>query len=931
MATITEMIVKIGADVSAFERNMSRTQGHLQDTFGRMSSVGRTMTAAITTPLVGAGVAAVMTGAKFDTSMSKVAAVTGATGKDFKILRDKAKEMGRTTQFSASESAEAMSYLGMAGFDTKQIMTSVGDVMNLAAAGQIDLARAADISSNVLTGFGLKAEDMGRVSDVMAKGAASANTNIEQLGYAMSYAAPIASSMGWSLEESTAAIGMFSNAGIQGEKAGTALRGIIASLSNPTGQTAEKLKQLGLSAEDVNPKTNSLADILKKLEGAGMDSSEAMELVGVEAGPALAALMKQGTGELEKFTTKLENSKGAGKKMAKTMQDNVGGSFKGLMSAVEAVALSFYDQWEPAIRAGTEVLRDLATWISDLSPTTVTLISAIGGMVAIAGPLLWAIGSLGNALPGIVVGFKSVMGAIKIARVAFLAFNTTLFTTPIGWIILGIAAVVAAIVLLWKNWDTVTAFLGECWEAIKGMATAFFEPIAEFISEIWSSIKDATMNIWNGIKDFLAEWGTTLLAILFPGFGLILAMIIENWDAVKAGTVAVWNAIKAFFAPIIQWFVGIVKTSWNAIKAVTVPVWNAIKAVLVAVWNGIKAVVSPIISWFVGIIKSSWNIIKSVTSTVFNAVKSVISTVWNAMKSTIGTTIKGITTVVKDGFRLVRSIILATWIINGETHGPYPCTSGNPIPYLNNRLDISGATLEIEARLETDSNTKSPALSRLQLEMEPGYMVNVDGERIAPGVEIGSVGVVGFSRIWWEDENPDPSKCSIHVFVSDAEAGPWMEVENGALIPGAEPGTDVTGKTLYVRTVLRTNDPTLTPRLQVIGWEVSQETKTDLINEGTAPADAIFFGTFSSSADYVQILHIQSGRRITLNYPFEAGDEVEMDCELGRVKINGSARDGQTAMDFSSRWIELHPGYNSFEVTPSGVGEFFCEWKERWL
>ncbi|EGK12955.1 RTX toxin and Ca2+-binding protein [Desmospora sp. 8437] len=275
--------------------------------------------------------------------------------------------------------------------------------------------------------------------------------------------------------------------------------------------------------------------------------------------------------------------------------------------------------------------------------------------------------------------------------------------------------------------------------------------------------------------------------------------------------------------------------------------------------------------------------------------------------------------------------VLATWRIGGQTYGPFPCTSGNPIPYLTNRLDLSNATLEIQVNMETDSNTKSPELSLLQLEMEPGYKSDTDGIRTAPGVEIGSVEVVGSSRIWWEDENPDPSKTDVRVYVGYSKDGPWTEVENGAPIPGAEPGEDVTGKTLFVRTVLRTSDPTLTPRLQVIGWEVSQETKTDLINEGTAPADAIFSGTFSSPAEYVQILHIQSGRRVTLNYPFEAGDEVEIDCEMGRVRINGSARDGQTAMSFNSRWIEVHPGYNSFEVTPSGVGEFFCEWRERWL
>ncbi|MFD1425508.1 distal tail protein Dit [Kroppenstedtia sanguinis] len=272
--------------------------------------------------------------------------------------------------------------------------------------------------------------------------------------------------------------------------------------------------------------------------------------------------------------------------------------------------------------------------------------------------------------------------------------------------------------------------------------------------------------------------------------------------------------------------------------------------------------------------------------------------------------------------------VLATWEIGGEKHGPLPCTSENPIPYLTSRRDLSDTTLEIQVSLTTESDMKSPSLSLLQLEIEPGYVP--DGSRIAPGVDIGVVEEVGSSRIWWEDENPDPSKCSIEVFVSyDGED--WAPAVNGAEIPGAETGTDITGKTLYVRANLHTSDPTLTPRLQVIGWDISQETKTDLVNEGTAPADAIFSGSFSSPAEYIQILHIQSGRRITLNHPFEAGDEVEIDCERGRVAINGSARDGQTAMSFSSRWIEVHPGYNSFEVTPSGVGEFFCEWRERWL
>lgn len=272
--------------------------------------------------------------------------------------------------------------------------------------------------------------------------------------------------------------------------------------------------------------------------------------------------------------------------------------------------------------------------------------------------------------------------------------------------------------------------------------------------------------------------------------------------------------------------------------------------------------------------------------------------------------------------------VLATWTIDGIQYGPFSCTSGHAIPYITNRVDISNAELEIEIRATTNDPNESPEVSLLQLEMEPGYKVNTDGERISPGVDISSIEDYGSSRIWWEAVTPDPAKTSIRVYVGFSAEGPWTEVNNGDPIPGiGEEGNEA----LFTRVVLLTTDPTLTPRLQVIGWEISQETDTDLINEGTAPADAIFYGTFQNSADYFQILHIQSGRRIMLEYPFESGDEIEIDCELGRVTINGSARDGQTSMTYSSRWIELQPGYNSFEVLPAGVGEFFCRWRERWL
>src|SRR5699024_4902744 len=237
-------------------------------------------------------------------------------------LEDMAKDLGETTRFSATEASEGMSFLAMAGFETNEILDSMPGLLNLAAAGQLDLGRAADITTNVMSGFNLEAEETGRVSDILAESAASANTSVEQMGGAMSYVAPVAEGAGLSIEETAAAMGTLSDAGIQGERAGTALRSMIASLQNPTGQTANALKDLGLSAEDVNPSMNSLSEILGTLEDAGMDSSQAMQLVGQEAGPGLIALLSEGSDGLKEFTNDLENSEGAATSMADKMSYN---------------------------------------------------------------------------------------------------------------------------------------------------------------------------------------------------------------------------------------------------------------------------------------------------------------------------------------------------------------------------------------------------------------------------------------------------------------------------------------------------------------------------------------------------------------------------------------------------------------------------------
>ena len=218
------------------------------DKFGKTATdIGKSMSAKVTAPILGVGAAATKMGMDFEAAMSKVQALSGATADEMAKLREQAREMGAATVFSASEAAEAQAFLAMAGYDVAQIMDSLPGLLDLAAAGQLDLGRAADITTNIMSGFNIEAEKTTEVADVLAKAAASANTSVEQMGDAMSYVAPVAAGAGISLEETAAAIGILSNAGIQGQRAGTALRGIIASLQNPTGQTAKALETLGLT------------------------------------------------------------------------------------------------------------------------------------------------------------------------------------------------------------------------------------------------------------------------------------------------------------------------------------------------------------------------------------------------------------------------------------------------------------------------------------------------------------------------------------------------------------------------------------------------------------------------------------------------------------------------------------------------------------
>jgi TP901 family phage tail tape measure protein len=427
-------------------------QGAKFQSFGAATAaVGASLTKGLTLPIVGIGAAALLTGAEFEKSMNKVKAISGATGSDFEALKQQAKDLGRTTGWSASQAAEAMSFLAMAGFKTTEILGAMPGTLNLATAGNLDLARAADISSNILTGYRMEVGQLDHAVDVLAKTFTSTNTDLEQLGEAFKYAGPVASSAGVQFEEAAAAIGMMGNAGIQGSMAGTSLRGAISRLLNPTTQVTAALDKLGIKVTDSSGKLLPLDEIVQQLGDSGATTGDYMTIFGQRAGPAMAALVSQGADSLRNLTSTLEQSGGTAENIAKTQFEGFTGAMITLKSAFEAAMIAIaesglLERGTALVQGLVDVVATFAQWVEKLPKPVKNMAFTIGLVAAVVGPLIWAFGKIVG-----VIGLVMVKMALANTKVVSLATTIrglgTVTTTTAAQVGTGFGAIGASAVM----------------------------------------------------------------------------------------------------------------------------------------------------------------------------------------------------------------------------------------------------------------------------------------------------------------------------------------------------------------------------------------------------------------------------------------------------------------------------------------------------
>lgn len=339
-----DVIIKIRLDgLTGVDAQLNKTSSKFKK-FGDKTAAGVTKAVnSMALPLAAAAAGILKVAGDFELSMNQVKAVSGATGEQFDKLQAQAKELGSTTQFTASEAAQGMSFLAKAGFDANEVLGAMPKALELAASAQLDLGTTADIVSNVLSGFGLEVSELARVNDVMVKAFISSNTDLQQLGEAMKFAGPVASAMGQDFEQVVAMLGKMGDAGIQASMAGTSLRGAMIRLANPSKEAAGIIEDLGVKVFDSSGKMRPLLDLLEELQEGGLTAAQAMEIFGQRAGPGMLTLMSAGIEGVREFAGELKDSAGTSARIAAVQMEGFNGGLREFLSALEGLAIAIGD------------------------------------------------------------------------------------------------------------------------------------------------------------------------------------------------------------------------------------------------------------------------------------------------------------------------------------------------------------------------------------------------------------------------------------------------------------------------------------------------------------------------------------------------------------------------------------------------------------
>lgn len=611
---------------AAFSRECEAASKKLETIGTTFQDVGKTLTRGLTLPIIGVGTAVVKTAADFESEMDKVAAISGASADEMDQLNAKAREMGESTKFSATEAGEAMEYMAMAGWKSEDMLSGIEGIMNLAAAAGEDLGTTSDIVTDALTAFGMSAAESGHMADVLAAASSNANTNVSMMGESFKYVAPVAGSLGYSVDDIAVALGLMANSGIKASQAGTSLRTILTNMVAPSKDAETALNALGISLEDGHGNMLSFRDVMMQLrqgmgelkmpveefqqhvanldalledgtiteeqyneqltdlttraygaEGA-MKAQAAAALGGQRGMSALLAIVNSSDEDFNKLITAVDGSSGAAQNMATIMQDNLNGNITTLLSKLQELAISFGEVLLPKIIEIVDKLKSLVDTFNGLDEEQQKQIIDIALILAAIGPVLTVVGTIIKVISTVTSVVGAISGAIAGAGGLTAAITGGLAAAaPVVGVIAAIAAAIAAVILVIKNWDKISEAVTKTWEKLK-----------EGVSKAASAVKEGVVNAWNTMKEKVSQVGENIKQGVSTAWESLKTKTSSAWQSIKSTATSTWEQTKSTLTNGANAVLGIFGTDFETLKTkITKPLEEA-KTILSSTWENIK-------------------------------------------------------------------------------------------------------------------------------------------------------------------------------------------------------------------------------------------------------------------------------------------------------------------------------------------------------
>ena len=730
-------IAETEAELKKLESQASKTNqtfekigevgGKLEAVGGKITDVGKKVTV-VSTAVTAMGGAAVKTAADFESSMSQVQATMGITKDSMSevdgqsvntmdTLSDLAKKMGSETAFSASECAEALNYLALAGYDTQEMCDTLPTVLNLAAAENLDLASASDMVTDAMSALGMETSDADKMVDQMAKTASSTNTSVGQLGEGILTIGATAKSIKGGTAELNTALGILANNGIKGAEGGTHLRNVILSLQNPTDKAADQMEALGVSVFDSEGNMRSLNDILGDLNTSmdGMTAEEKANIISKIFNKtdlsSVNALLANTGDTWDELQTSIENSGGAAQQMADTQLDNLSGQLTILKSAVEGFAISIGETLMPMVKNIVAKIQSFVNWLNNLDEGTRQVIVKIGLFVAALGPVLVILGTviskvgvtmqafskLGLKISGAVANAGGLSGVMGKLGTAIMGVNPVVLA-----VVAAIALLVGAFVHLWRTNEDFRNNIIAIWNRIKAVFENFakgitdrlnalgfnFENFGEVVKAVWNAFCSVLAPVFEGVFTQIANILEGVLGVILGIANVFIGIFTGNWSQVWEGVKgifgSVWDIIKNTFTNymnviqnvanvVLGWFGTSWNEVWTGIRDFFVNLWTGIVTFFTNLWETIKNIVQTAIMFISSIFQAAFEIItlpfrfiwencKEIIITVFNAIKEKITTVINAVATVLNTVLTAIKTVFSTVWNAIKTVV--TTVIN---------------------------------------------------------------------------------------------------------------------------------------------------------------------------------------------------------------------------------------------------------------------------